>query len=248
VAFHPVTTTRSYEQVVRQIADEIRSGRLGRGERLPTERELGANFGVSRGVVREAVKVLDAMGLVEPRQGSGLYVRANPLPMVTRAFTLSVAPEEESVAHLFELRRLLEVDAARLAAARRSDAQAADLVAAAEATAQRGDGTGFDEADQTFHRRLYEAAANPYLTVAAAAVRGMQADVAALFSTLAGSTTVAAGHHRAIAAAVNAGDAAAAAAAMAEHIAYTADAVAAALRDNPAYRDRAGRDPVRGAE
>ncbi len=76
---------------MRQIAASIRNGQIGNGGRLPTERELSAAFRVSRGVIREAIKVLGALGLVEARQGSGIYV-LNTVPTVTRAFTLSVSP------------------------------------------------------------------------------------------------------------------------------------------------------------
>lgn len=243
MAFHPVTTTRSYEHVVRQIAAEIQSGRFSRGERLPTERELGANFGVSRGVVREAVKVLDAMGLVEPRQGSGLYVRDDPVPPVTRALTLSVSPEEKSVRHLFEFRRTLETESARLAASRRSDDQAASIAAASALTAEAAAHDGqpaFGPTDLAFHAAIYAAADNPYMAVAIAAVRDMTSDVVAQYIGLRGSLAVAAGHHAAIAAAISAGDPEAAAAAMAEHLTYTADAVGAALHDSPAKRREVG--------
>jgi GntR family transcriptional regulator, transcriptional repressor for pyruvate dehydrogenase complex len=72
VGFKAVTVIWSYEQLVDQIQTGIRTGTLERGQRLPAERELSELFGVSRGVVREAVKVLAAMGLVESRQGSGI--------------------------------------------------------------------------------------------------------------------------------------------------------------------------------
>ena len=83
MGFRAVILTRSYEQVVQQIQEGIRSGSLVPGQRLPTERELGESFGVSRAVVREALKVLAAMGLVESRQGSGNYfapTRSPPSP------------------------------------------------------------------------------------------------------------------------------------------------------------------------
>ena len=70
--------TRPFERIAREIAEQIRAGQLVRGQKLPTEREMGEHFGVSRGVIREAVKMLDAMGLVESRQGSGTRVRSAP--------------------------------------------------------------------------------------------------------------------------------------------------------------------------
>src|SRR5215203_3230724 len=134
MGFRSVILTRSYEQVVEQIQAGIRAGTLVPGQRLPTERELGESFQVSRAVVREALKVLAAMGLVETRQGSGNYVSANPVPSITRALTLSATPEEESLLALFELREPLEALAARLATERCTPRQVELIVAGAAQT------------------------------------------------------------------------------------------------------------------
>src|SRR5689334_712502 len=123
MSFSAVTVVRPYEQIVRQIQAAIRDEGLREGDRLPTERELAETFGVSRSVVREAIKVLAAQGMVESRQGSGLYVRNRPIESVSRAIVLSVLPEGDAVEQLFEFRRLLEADAARLAARRATDEQ-----------------------------------------------------------------------------------------------------------------------------
>ena len=85
------TVTRSYGGVVRQIAESIRNRRISSGERLPTVRELSFAIGASRRLIREAIEVLGALGLVEACQGSGIDVRNN-VPSVTRAFALAVRP------------------------------------------------------------------------------------------------------------------------------------------------------------
>ncbi len=129
MSFSAVTVVRPYEQIVRQIQSAIRDDGLSEGDRLPTERELAETFGVSRSVVREAIKVLSAQGLVESRQGSGLFVRNRPIESVSRAIVLSVSPDLMSVERLFEFRKLLEVDAARLGRASghaRTDRRARD--------------------------------------------------------------------------------------------------------------------------
>jgi DNA-binding FadR family transcriptional regulator len=229
--YQAITVSRSYEQVVRQIAALIRTGQLRSGERLPTERELGSAFGVSRGVVREAVKVLGALGLVEARQGSGIYV-LHDIPTVTRAFTLSVSPDAESVERLFEFRRTLEVEAAALAARRRTEAQLAEIVAASEATARAvelGDLEAFGAFDNVFHGAVARASGNPYFEVAVATARQMQQDVVPFISDRIGSVRSAILHHHNITAAIGARDPEAAARAMAEHIVYTSGAVTARL-------------------
>lgn len=234
MAFQSVTVTRPYEQIVEQIAAEIQAGRLVHGQQLPTERELSATFGVSRGVVREAVKVLSAMGLVEPRQGSGLFVHDDPLPLVTRALTLSVSPDEKSVGRLFEFRRALEVFAARSAAERRSDDHVMDISGAALMTreaATTNDVSLFSHGDNLLHTGVYSAADNPYLAIAAGAVRGMQTDVVDLFRSFPGSIAVAADQHCRIAEAITEQDGDAASAAMDEHIRYAAKTVEAILNE-----------------
>jgi GntR family transcriptional regulator, transcriptional repressor for pyruvate dehydrogenase complex len=228
VAFRAVSLTRSYEQVVEQIQERIRSGALAPGQRLPTERELSESFGVSRAVVREALKVLTAMGLVESRQGSGTFVAARPVPSLTRALILSATPEEESLLALFEVREPLETLAARLAAERRTPEQAERIVAAAEESrraAVLNDLTLFGEGDDGVHLGILAATGNPYLESIVGAVREMLSQGLRLAVGLAGAMAVAAEQHARIAAAIVGGDGDAAAALMGEHIRYTADAL-----------------------
>lgn len=236
MAFSAVTTNRTYEQIVGQVEAEIHAGRLVRGQRLPPERDLAETFGVSRGVVREAIKVLGAMGLVDARQGSGVYVRNDPLPTITRAFVLSVAPEDHAVGRLFEFRQGLETLAARAAAERAAAVQIDAIAAAAAASAEaaaRADIPAFGDADSQFHAAIRAAADNPYLDTILAALRQMQRDVVHLYRALPGSMAEAARHHLGIAQAITAADPEAAAAAMAAHIRYTGDVVADLLRDPP---------------
>lgn len=216
---------RPYERIAAQIGEQIRSGLLVRGQKLPTERELGERFGVGRGIVREAVKMLDALGLVETRQGSGIYVRNNPIPSISRALTLSVTPEEQSIAALFEFRAVLEVSAAEYAARRRTDEQAAmiERIAAATREAERcGAMEVWHGLDEQFHGAVSEASGNPYLGVAINAVRAMQRGVTMLVREMRGSAP-AAEQHCAIAAAITAHQPDEAVAQMRKHIAYTAN-------------------------
>lgn len=245
--FRSVTVSRSYEQVVQQIQEAIQHGDLAPGERLPAERELSASFSVSRGVVREAIKVLHATGLVEARQGSGTYVRPDPLPSITRSLILSVEPEEKSVARLFEFRRCLETFAAREAASRRSDDAARMLTDEAEATARAAATTdihAFGTADRRFHHCIYDQADNRYLAVALGAIRELQRDVVRLFAVFPGSMKVAAEHHQRVADAIRAHDPDTAATAMDAHVTYTADVVTHLLQ---VEADEAGQAPTTAA-
>ncbi len=229
MSFSAVTVVRPYEQIVRQIQEAIRDNALSEGDRLPTERELAETFGVSRSVVREAIKVLSAQGLVESRQGSGLYVRNRPIESVTRAIVLSVLPEGDSVERLFEFRRLLEVDAARLAAERATPQQIERLGDIVARYKPGPDGQpnweSFSDVDETIHAIIAVASGNPYLEVMVASVRGMMQDVVVLVADHPGSIDEAMRHHRVIVAAISARDSDQAAQEMARHVAYTAAVV-----------------------
>lgn len=233
--FNSVTVVRPYEQIVTQIQGAIREGQFVRGARLPTERELAESFGVSRSVVREAVKVLGAMGLVESRQGSGLYVRNNTIQTVSRAFILSVSPDTESVDRLFEFRQGLEEEAARRAAERRSPGQInalRTLVDLGDTAVAPQDWIVFGDADSRFHEAIAEASGNPYLRVAIVTARDMQRDVVSLFSDHPGSMREAVNHHRAIVETIAAQDPVAAAARMGQHIQYTSTVVQSQIPDS----------------
>jgi GntR family transcriptional repressor for pyruvate dehydrogenase complex len=229
MSFSAVTVIRPYEQIVHQIQAAIRDDGLREGDRLPTERELAETFGVSRSVVREAIKVLSAQGLVESRQGSGLYVRNRPIESVSRAIVLSVLPEGDAVGQLFEFRRMLEVDAARLAAQRATDEQIEHLRAIVARYEPEPDGRpnweSFSVVDETIHAIVATASGNPYLDVMIASVRGMQQDVVVLVADHPGSIDEAMRHHRSIVAAIAAHDPDLAAQEMDRHVAYTASVV-----------------------
>lgn len=162
--FSPVTSgARLSDQVAEQLAAEIRRGGLAPGDRLPTEARLVEQFGVSRTVVREAVSRLKSLGLVDSRQGSGVFVR-QPSSFAPLQFEAAHAASQEAVIQMVEVRRALEAEVAALAAQRRSAADLRRIEAAVQAledAVQRG-GNGVSE-DVRLHRAIAEAAGNPFL-------------------------------------------------------------------------------------
>ena len=148
--------------LVHRLAEEIRSGRLAPGARLPTEQDLMREAGVSRTVVREAVAALRAEGLVITRQGVGAFVTEHPGEGIFR-LTPPEAEGLQQVIQVLELRLAVEVEAAGLAAERRSETALAAILAAEEAfeaaTATGADGA---EADFALHRAIVAATANPH--------------------------------------------------------------------------------------
>ena len=147
------------EQVMTRLANDIRSGRLEPGARLPTEQALSSALGVSRTVVREAVAALRADGLVVTRRGSGAYV-ADPAAGPFRiAAPKAVALND--VLEVMELRLAVEVEAAALAAERASRRQIGAIRTAWRAidrALQSGEGAVAE--DFAFHRAIAEATGN----------------------------------------------------------------------------------------
>ncbi|BEP59491.1 FCD domain-containing protein [Variovorax sp. V213] len=153
---------RLADQVADALAAEVRSGRLSEGDRLPTEAALAEQFGVSRTVVREAVSRLKSLGLLDSRQGSGVYVR--PAGVEPLRFEMPHVASREAVIQMVELRRALEAEVAALAAERRTPEDVQRIREAIEAlhAAVAAGGNGADE-DVRFHRAIAEAARNPFL-------------------------------------------------------------------------------------
>jgi DNA-binding FadR family transcriptional regulator len=166
-------------QVTERLGDRIRSGEWPVGTKIPTEPRLVEEYGVGRNTVREAVRALVHAGVLECRQGSGTYVVSTDelAGAVTRRF--GAAAHAETV----EVRRALEVEAARLAARRRTAADLRALDAALadrEAAWRSGRVDAFAEADAALHTAVVAAAHNGMLADLYASVVGaVRASVAA---------------------------------------------------------------------
>jgi len=151
------------EQVIDRLRQEVVAGHWPVGSRIPTEPELSELTGTGRNTVREAVQALVHAGLLERRQGSGTYVVADSELAVAVGRRVADAHDRD----VLEVRRTLEVGAARLAAIRRTDADAAELqrLLAANGEARRGgDVDTLAAADLELHRAIARAARNPVLT------------------------------------------------------------------------------------
>lgn len=150
------------DQVAAQIAGDIRAGAIAPGDRLPTESALCARFGVSRTVVREAIARLKSEGMVASRQGSGVYVLAdNPQQPFRLDPALSSAGNE--ILQIAELRMAFDVEAASLAARRRTPEQLQRLRGALDEMAKAvREGINGADADVAFHRVIAEATNNPH--------------------------------------------------------------------------------------
>src|SRR5687767_3548282 len=110
------------ERIISQISDAIISGELKPGDRLPPERELAEQFGVSRTVIRDAIKTLSGRGIVQVRRGAGIFVATAEETIMGRLGELAnVIPlQGAGLRDLFDVRKVLEVQGAEWAAQRRS--------------------------------------------------------------------------------------------------------------------------------
>ena len=144
------------------LSEQIRSGALKPGEKLPTELVIMAKHGVSRTVVREAISGLQSAGLVTTKHGIGTFVRNGPPPPMFRLEANSI-PTVLDVLAMLEFRISFESEAAALAAARRTDDQLHALRQALDdfQEAQKSGGNGA-ETDFQFHLRIAEATGNRY--------------------------------------------------------------------------------------
>jgi DNA-binding FadR family transcriptional regulator len=162
-ALRTARRTGLIDQVIEQLRDQITGGTWPIGARIPTEAELAGLTGTSRNTVREAVQSLVHSGLLERRQGSGTYVLA--ASELAGALSRRVAGAHRS--HVLEVRRTLEVGAARLAALHRTEEDIANmrrLVDERNTAASDEDVDRVVAMDVALHRAIAQAAHNPVLT------------------------------------------------------------------------------------
>ncbi len=114
----PVKTKKVYEEIIEQVKSLIIEGVLKPGDRLIPEREMADKLRVGRSAVREAYRALEAMGLIEIRQGEGTFIKDVNTDHLAQALALVLATEKDAMLELLELRKIIEVGASGLAALR----------------------------------------------------------------------------------------------------------------------------------
>ena len=152
------------DDVIAKIRDMIVQGRLKAGDRLPREADLAGELGISRNSLREAVRALSAMRILDVRQGDGTYVTSlePDMLMATLSFVTDFH-QDAGVLQLFQVRRALEQMAAEMAATRMSEAEAQDLLDLASDLGAEPDLTALVANDIEFHHRIAAASGNPML-------------------------------------------------------------------------------------
>jgi DNA-binding FadR family transcriptional regulator len=213
-----------YELVAERILELIAGSGLRPGDRMPTENDLAARLGTSRTVVREAVKILSALGRVSAQKGRGLYVADDEGLLGSSRWGGFFLPTNlDHVYMLFEFRRVQESAASRLAATRATPAELRAIETAAQ-LCEQGHLTGqvalFDRGDDEFHLGIAAASHNPFLVTAVREARRLQcqSSTIGLHGGTGGHADGAVEEHAAIHQAIRDGDPAAAALATTTHL------------------------------
>ncbi|KOA21409.1 HTH-type transcriptional regulator LutR [Clostridium homopropionicum DSM 5847] len=158
--FTPIKNTKVYEQVIDQIKEMIKNGTLKKGDKLPSERDLVEQLGVSRASIREALRVLEIIGLLDCRQGEGNFIKHNfdnglfePLSVM---FMLNESKPEE----IFELRKVIEIETAALAAKRITEEELKELYKLIEEMKSSESEDDRTKIDKKFHYTIAYASRN----------------------------------------------------------------------------------------
>jgi DNA-binding FadR family transcriptional regulator len=152
------------DEAILKIKEMIIAGELGPGDRLPPENVLSERLGLSRSSLREAVKALDLIRVLDVRRGDGTYVTSLEPALLLEALSFVVdLHDDQSVLEIFAVRRILEPAAAELAARNADAADLEGLRALVASVDETSDVEGLVAHDLEFHRRIADATGNGYL-------------------------------------------------------------------------------------
>jgi len=161
VAFQKVGRYRLYEAVLEQLLNFVKSGDIKVGERFPSERELERELGVSRGILREAFRILEARGIIESRQGGGRFLRQTPVQSLFDSADIFTSLERAVLLDICESRQVIEVKVAELAAERATDEDLANLTEVVDTFfTTQFDPNRKDDLDLDFHLAIAECTHN----------------------------------------------------------------------------------------
>lgn len=222
--FKQIASTKVNFQIMNQIKDNIRSGELQLGDRLPSERTMAEQLGVSRATVREAIRSMELMGLVNCVQGEGNFIPESLENSLIEPLSLMFMLNRSHENEIGELRRALEIEAVRLAAAKIGKAEVkrlADYVEVMESSEKKAERV---EADHGFHDQIAKASGNMLIInllnslsqIIEEQMTGVRANLIIDDNNLHAINR----QHRAILEAVSRGDVEASIAAMTDHMDY----------------------------
>lgn len=195
----PISRKNAAESVFEDIRSAIMSGRLSVGARLPSESSLAVRYGVSRPIVREALRSLQTLGLTQTRTGSGTFI-------LTATPSTELSYGNYSARDLIEARPFIEVPAAGWAALRRSDEQASALLQLCDAMDRQTDPHKWVVLDSEFHTLIAESSGNAVFAKIVADARGALSQQSELLNMMARRREASNKEHRRIAETIRSGD------------------------------------------
>lgn len=160
-------------EIARRLLAYLLSGKISPGERIPSERNLSTTLGVGRSVVREALKSLTVLGLIDVRQGDGTYLKRTDSELLPQAIEWGLLLGAKRITDLVEARHYLEVVLAGLAAERRDEAGLGEMRRCVETMARAGNPDEFVEADIAFHFAVATGAGNQSMLQIMRSIRGL---------------------------------------------------------------------------
>ena len=206
-------------QLSRHLMDALMSGKVLPGEKLPSERVLAKSMGVGRQAVRNALKSLSLLGIIETREGSGSYMVSRPSELLPRVIEWGVLLSHSWGTDLLDARCQLEILLAGMAAERRTDEQLREITRVyQEMLIASDDYEQYADADARFHQSVAVASGNEVLSRVLGNIAGLLKAWSVRVITTAGETESSLPMHSAVLSAIEAGDPEAARIAMARHM------------------------------
>lgn len=158
--FKQIRTNKVYNQIINQIKISIKKGELKKGDRLPSERKLSEQLGVSRATVREAIRSLEIMGLVQCLQGEGNFITNNLENSLIEPISLMFMLNQGKINEISELRRALELESVKLASKKISDLSIKKLEELCSIIENSNNEAKRAEADKELHYEIAKASEN----------------------------------------------------------------------------------------
>lgn len=212
------------EQVANRLLQMIKSGNLRTGDRLPTEAQMTIAFGISRPPLREALKALTIMGMLESRQGGRYTVTDLSPSRLVAPFNLMMSVADQDVAENFEARTVVDIELVRLCCERASPTMRQRILKlAVDGHAFHADPVAFRLLDIEFHQALNQAAGNRLLSTMAQSLYDLGLDVRRVASAMPGIIEKSVGQHIEVAEAVMARNAVVATEAYRRHLEHVRD-------------------------
>lgn len=232
----PIQRETVMDMVARRIEALVRGGQLGRGSRLPSEPKLAEMLNVSRASLREALKGMMFLGLLKSRPGDGTYLQPSLSSMVSRHFQWMLLLQEIKYLELYELRQILEPNAAALAARRATHEDHAHMRAALKAMrASTHDPELFVQAEMGFHGAIMRASKNAAIETTMRMMYGALAEGRHRVVPLVESLEKNCQHHERIYKLIASGDATAARRAITEDLKYAESLLRMDLRTTETF-------------